>query len=199
MYKLFEKIPEASLEYVKSLILSENITIKLKKSRKTKHGDFSVKKNGLCMITINDDLNQYRFLITLIHEISHYKAYEKYGPYIKPHGVEWKNIFKNLLLPIINSEVFPNDILRTLAIYAKNPKASSDTDLNLSLALNKYNMNQYDYVFGLSNGSVFKASNDRVYVMIKKLRKRYECMDVLTKKLYLFSPNVKIKEIINEC
>ena len=198
MYKLFEKIPAASLEYVKSLILSENITIKLKKSRKTKHGDFSVKKNGLCMITINDDLNQYRFLITLIHEISHYKAYEKYGPYIKPHGVEWKNIFKNLLLPIINSEVFPNDILRTLAIYAKNPKASSDTDLNLSLALNRYNINQYDYVFGLSNGSVFKASNDRVYVMIKKLRKRYECMDILTKKLYLFSPNVKIKEIINE-
>ena len=199
MYKLFEKIPEASLEYVKSLIHSENITIKLKKSRKTKHGDFSVKKNGLCMITINDDLNQYRFLITLIHEMSHYKVYKKYGPYIKPHGVEWKNIFKNLLLPIINSEVFPNDILRNLAIYAKNPKASSDTDLNLSLALNRYNINQYDYVFGLSNGSVFKASNDRVYVMIKKLRKRYECMDVLTKKLYLFSPNVKIKEIINEC
>ena len=198
MYKLFEKIPEASLEYVKSLILSENITIKLKKSRKTKHGDFSVKKNGLCKITINDDLNQYRFLITLIHEISHYKAYKKYGPYIKPHGVEWKNIFKNLLLPIINPEIIPNDILRPLAIYAKNPKASSDTDLNLSLALNRYNINQYDYVFGLSNGSVFKASNDRVYVMIKKLRKRYECMDILTKKLYLFSPNVKIKEIINE-
>ena len=198
MYKVFEKIPEASSEYVKSLIFSENLTIKLKKSRKTKHGDFSVKKNGLCIITINDDLNQYRFLITLIHEISHYIAYINHGPYIKPHGVEWKNIFKNLLLPIINSEVFPNDILRTLAIYAKNPKASSDTDLNLSLALNRYNINQYDYVFGLSNGSVFKASNDRVYVMIKKLRKRYECMDVLTKKLYLFSPNVKIKEIINE-
>ena len=116
MYKLFEKIPEASLEYVKSLILSENITIKLKKSRKTKHGDFSVKKNGLCKITINDDLNQYRFLITLIHEISHYKAYKKYGPYVKPHGVEWKNIFKNLLLPIINPEIIPNDILRPLAI-----------------------------------------------------------------------------------
>ena len=199
MYKLFEKIPQASLGYVKSLILSENITIKLKKSRKTKHGDFSVKKNGLCIITINDDLNQYRFLITLIHEISHYIAYKNYGPNIKPHGVEWKNIFKNLLLPIINPEIIPNDILRPLAIYAKNPKASSDTDLNLGLALNRYNINQCDYVFSLSNGSVFKASNDRVYIMIKKLRKRYECMDVLTKKLYLFSPNVKIKEIINEC
>lgn len=199
MYKLFKKIPGASVEYVKSLILSENITIKLKKSRKTKHGDFSVKKNGLCMITINEDLNQFRFLITLIHEISHYIAYKNHGPYIKPHGVEWKNTFKNLLIPIINNEVFPNDILRALAPYTKNPKASSDTDLNLSLALNKDNINQCDYVLGLSNGSVFKASNDRVYVMIKKLRKRYECMDVLTKKLYLFSPNVKIKEIINEC
>ena len=198
MYKVFEKIPEASSEYVKSLIFSENLTIKLKKSRKTKHGDFSVKKNGLCMITINDDLNQYRFLITLIHEISHYIAYKNYGPYIKPHGVKWKNIFKNLLLPIINPEIIPNDLLRPLAIYAKNPKASSDTDLNLSLALNRYNMNQFDYVFNLSNGSVFKASNDRVYVMIKKLRKRYECMDIITKKLYLFSPNVKIKEIISE-
>ena len=198
MYKVFEKIPEASSEYVKSLIFSENLTIKLKKSRKTKHGDFSVKKNGLCIITINDDLNQYRFLITLIHEISHYIAYMKHGPYIKPHGVEWKNIFKNLLLPIINPEIIPNDVLKPLAIYAKNPKASSDTDLNLSLALNRYNINQYDYVFNLSNGSVFKASNERVYVMIKKLRKRYECMDIITKKLYLFSPNVKIKEIISE-
>ena len=58
------------------------------------------------------------------------------------------------------SKVFPNDILRALAKYAKNPKASSDTDLNLSLALNKYNKNQCDYVLGLSNGSIFKASND---------------------------------------
>ncbi len=198
MYKVFEKIPEASSEYVKSLIFSENLTIKLKKSRKTKHGDFSVKKNGLCIITINDDLNQYRFLITLIHEISHYIAYMNHGPYIKPHGVEWKNIFKNLLLPIIKPEIIPNDVLKPLAIYAKNPKASSDTDLNLSLALNRYNINQCDYVFNLSKGSVFKASNERVYVMIKKLRKRYECMDIITKKLYLFSPNVKIKEIISE-
>ena len=102
------------------------------------------------------------------------------------------------MLPIINPEIIPNDVLKPLAIYAKNPKASSDTDLNLSLALNRYNINQCDYVFNLSKGSVFKASNERVYVMIKKLRKRYECMDIITKKLYLFSPNVKIKEIISE-
>ena len=145
-----------------------------------------------------DFSDKYRFLITLIHEISHYFTFKNYGIYIKPHGVEWKNTFRSLLLPVINSDVFPNDVLKTLAAYTKNPKASTDTDLNLYLTLNKYNTNQSEYVSSLSSGTVFKASNDRTYIMIKKLRKRYECMDVLTKKLYLFSPNVKIKEIINE-
>jgi len=198
MHKIFEKIPLASVDYVKSLIYSENVIIKLKKTRKTKHGDFSVNKNGLKLITINESLNKYRFLITLIHEISHYFTFKNYGKYIKPHGVEWKNTFRSLLLPVINSDVFPNDVLKTLAAYTKNPKASTDTDLNLSLTLNKYNTNQSEYVSSLSNGTVFKASNDRTYIMIKKLRKRYECMDVLTKKLYLFSPNVSINQIINE-
>ena len=198
MHKIFEKIPLASVDYVKSLIYSENVIIKIKKTRKTKHGDFSVNKNGLKLITINESLNKYRFLITLIHEISHYFTFKNYGKYIKPHGVEWKNTFRSLLLPVINSDVFPNDVLKTLAAYTKNPKASTDTDLNLSLTLNKYNTNQSEYVSSLSSGTVFKASNDRTYVMIKKLRKRYECMDVLTKKLYLFSPNVSINHIINE-
>jgi len=198
MHKIFEKIPLASVDYVKSLIYSENVVIKLKKTRKTKHGDFSVNKDGLRLITINESLNKYRFLITLIHEISHYFTFKNYGRYIKPHGVEWKNTFRSLLLPVINSDVFPNDVLKTLAAYTKNPKASTDTDLNLSLTLNKYDTNQSEYVSSLSNGTVFKSSNDRTYIMIKKLRKRYKCMDVLTKKLYLFSPNVRINQIINE-
>ena len=59
MQQIFDKIPDSSVEYVEGLIFSEKIIFKLKKSRKTKHGDFSVKKNGSIYITINDDLNQY--------------------------------------------------------------------------------------------------------------------------------------------
>ena len=44
MEKIFQKIPKASLEYVKGLLKYENILFKLKNNRKTKHGDFSVKK-----------------------------------------------------------------------------------------------------------------------------------------------------------
>ncbi len=45
MQEIFQKIPKASLEYVKELIKYENILFKLKNNRKTKHGDFSVKKD----------------------------------------------------------------------------------------------------------------------------------------------------------
>tara|TARA_X000001036_G_C20533601_1_gene747249 strand:+ start:191 stop:790 length:600 start_codon:yes stop_codon:yes gene_type:complete len=197
MVEILNKIPPASKNYINNLIESNNIRINLKKNRKTKHGDFSVKKNGFKLITINSDLNSYRFLITLIHEISHFLVYKDYGSVVKPHGIEWKNKFKKLLLPVINLDVFPKDILKFLAIYAINPKASTDADLNLSIVLNKYNSHKSIYVLDLINGSVFKAFNGKQYKLIKKLRKRYECLELSTNKVYLFSPNVKILEVVN--
>ena len=167
MVEILNKIPPASKNYINNLIESNNIRINLKKNRKTKHGDFSVKKNGFKLIAINSDLNSYRFLITLIHEISHFLVYKDYGSVVKPHGIEWKNKFKKLLLPVINLDVFPKDILKFLAIYAINPKASTDADLNLSIVLNKYNSHKSIYVLDLINGSVFKAFNGKQYKLIK--------------------------------
>ena len=54
MEQIFDKIPKSSVEYVRGLISSENIIFKLKKSRRTKHGDFSIKKNGLVFVKKED-------------------------------------------------------------------------------------------------------------------------------------------------
>ena len=81
---VLDKIPKSSIEYVNSIIQDEEVTILLKKNRKTKHGDFSVNKNGKRKITINSDLNPYRFLITLLHEISHLFVFKIYGFKVKP-------------------------------------------------------------------------------------------------------------------
>ncbi|TDA81831.1 sprT domain-containing protein, partial [Halomonas marinisediminis] len=88
--------------------------------------------NNRHQITINANLNSYRFLITLIHEIAHFEAFEKYGRFIKPHGKEWKYTFQRLMLPLINPKVFPEQLLPLIANHFRNPKASSDTDVNLS-------------------------------------------------------------------
>ena len=73
-----------------------------------------------------------------------------------------------MLIPVINNEVFPDDILRPLAKYAVNPKASTDTDLDLSIALNKYNVNESSYILDLRKGDKFKASNKKLYCCRKK-------------------------------
>ena len=192
MTNYLDKIPEHSKDYIRRLVVLNKIKIFLKKNRKTKYGDFTVKPNGQKLITINSDLNIYRFLITLLHEIAHFLTYNDYGFYVKPHGIEWKNKFKNLLLPIINPNIFPSDVLKPLAFYAKNPKASTDSDLQLSLILNKFDKEKVKYVFQLKNGSEFKIHNGKKFKLIRKIRKRYECKDLLTKKLYLFNPNYKI-------
>ena len=198
MQEIFQKIPQGSLVYVKRLLENENILIKLKNNRKTKHGDFSVKKDFSLEITINSDMNPFRFLITLLHEISHFFVYQDFGFKTKPHDFQWKTKFKELLIPVINNKVFPDEILSPLAKYAINPKASTDTDLDLSIALNKYNVSVSTYVLDLKQGDKFEASNKKKYLVIGKRTKRYECMEIDSKKIYLFSPNYKIMKVINE-
>ena len=67
MNDILEKIPIYSKDYVRGVFENEDILIKLKKNRKTKHGDFSIDKNGYKKITINSNLNPNRILITLLH------------------------------------------------------------------------------------------------------------------------------------
>lgn len=191
-------IPKNAFLPISKLLEQDNLSIKIKKERKTRHGDYRSLPNGKHQITINSNLNTYRFLITLIHEIAHFEAYNKYGKFIKPHGIEWKRTFQHLMLPFLNPEIFPNDLLPLLAKHFKNPKASSDTDVNLAFALKQFDEpNDKTYIFEIAKGSVFKLYNGKVFKMIKKRVKRFECVEINTGRIYLFNPNAEV-ELINE-
>jgi SprT protein len=179
---------------IKAIISNDNLVVKVKNERKTKHGDYRQLPNGKHQITINSNLNPYRFLITLIHEIAHFEAYNKYGRFIKPHGKEWKHTFQHLMLPFLRPEIFPLELLPLLAKHFKNPKASSDTDTQLALALKQFNeADDKSYVFEVSLGQAFKLYNGRVFKRGHKRRKRIECVEVKTGKLYLFNPNAEVE------
>jgi hypothetical protein len=189
-------IPEQAIPKVISLLEHDNVIVKIKNERKTKHGDYKPLPNGKHQITINSNLNQYRFLITLIHEIAHFEAFSKYGRFIKPHGIEWKRTFQHLMLPFLNPRVFPSELLPLLAKHFKNPKASSDTDALLALALKQFDEpNNKTFVFEVSLGETFKLYNGKVFKMGNKRIKRYECVEVKTGKLYLFNPTAEVELI----
>ena len=187
-------IPDNAFPLVMELLDHDNLVVKVKRERKTRHGDYKRLPNGRHQISINSNLNEYRFLITLIHEIAHFEAYREFGKFIKPHGIEWKRTFQHLMLPFLNPEVFPNQLLPLLAKHFKNPKASSDTDANLALALKQFDEpNDKTYVFEVPFGQKFKLHNKRVFEMGKKRVKRFECIEVKTGKLYLFNPNAEVE------
>ena len=187
-------IPETTLSKVLKLLEYDNLIVKIKNERKTRHGDYKKLPNGKHQITVNSNLNSHRFLITLVHEIAHFEAYKKYGRFIKPHGKEWKHTFQHLMLPLLNPDVFPNDLLPLLAKHFKNPRASSDTDVDLALALKQFDVpNGKTYIFEVPIGSVFKLYNGKIFQKGNKRVKRYECVEVKSGKLYLFNPNAEVQ------
>ena len=190
-------VPEHAVQSVFELIVAHEVHLKIVNERVTRHGDYRKGVSGKHEVTVNANLNKYRFLITLIHEIAHLVAFEKYGRYIKPHGDEWKMVFQRLMVPYIRPEIFPHSILPLVANHFKNPTASSDTDARLAFALKQFDERKADihFMHEVPSGSFFRLANGRI-LKKKGLRvKRYECLEVKTGKLYLFNANAEVEII----
>jgi hypothetical protein len=98
------------------------------------------------------------------------------------------------MLPFINPQVFPSQLLPVLALHFKNPKASSDTDARLSLALKQFDpVNDKNYIFEIPAGGNFRLYNGKIFKRGNKRVKRYECLEVATGKIYLFQPNAEVE------
>lgn len=197
MKDILEKyLPVHAVEPVFRLIQLNHIHLKIVGERKTRHGDYRRLSDGGHQITVNANLNKYRFLITLIHEIAHLVAFEKYGRQIKPHGAQWKTSFQRLMIPFIRPEIFPAEVLPFLARHFRNPRASSDTDAELSVALKRYDPeNDKNYVFEVPFGSTFRIYNGKIFTKGMRRIKRYECREIETGRIYLFQPNAEVELI----
>jgi len=195
MTEILEKyIPKASVQPAFQLIKDNDVHLKIVNERVTRHGDYRKMPNGQHQITINANLNPYRFLITLVHEVAHLVAFTKFGRMIKPHGKEWKQTFQFLMLPFLRPEVFPMKLLPLLALHFKNPKASSDTDTKLALALKQYDpLNDKNYIFEIPLNGMFRLYNGKIFKRGNKRVKRYECLEVATGRVYLFNPNAEVE------
>ncbi len=192
-------LPEHAVANCFELIKANHVHLKIVNERQSRHGDYRRDAQGFHLITVNSSLNKYRFLITLIHEIAHLVAFEKYGRMIKPHGEEWKTTFQRLMVPFIRPEIFPNQLLPLLARHFRNPKASSDTDAKLSIALKVFDEKETDknYIFEIPMGSTFRIPNGKIFKKIALRVKRYECLEVSSGRMYLFQPNAEVELLPN--
>ena len=196
---LMSFLPSNAKENIGDLINEHKLNLIVVSERKTKRGDFRVYSNGSKKITLNKDSNKFRFLITLLHEVSHQLVFEAFGNKVRPHGIEWKKIFKEISKPFLFETVFPLSILDAFKVYLKNPKSSTDLDVELSMSLSKFDtLSDYFYIDKLEMGQFFLYKKKDIFKKISKKRKRYVCKKVSNGKLYLFQPNALVLECNDE-
>lgn len=191
-------LPEGSFEDVAHYLHEHKVHLTITRERKSILGNYRNKifdKNH--RISINGNLNKYSFLITLLHELAHLLAYEKYGHRIPPHGRQWKDEYGKILMQFIPKKIFPAEIDKLLIESLHNPAASTCAEPHLTRALKKYDRKKEGYLFveELPMGSLFKIKDGNVYKKGERIRKRFKCVEVATGKLYLFNPIYEVEKV----
>ena len=193
-------IPARYTPYVVELMFSENIAFRISKPRKTKAGDYRPPFRGEPhRISINGDLNPYAFLITTIHEFAHMTTYVKFGGKVQPHGTEWKNEFKRLLIPVLEKKELPEAIEKALVKSLHNLKASSCTDIDLMRALREFNEvnDDMELLENIGNNMHFRLGKMTFQRGILR-RRKYLCTEVNTGKKYLVNRLAEVEPLKNE-
>lgn len=187
-------IPEAAIPQVYQWLQEYYIHLKISRKRSSKLGDYrSPHKGKGHQITVNHDLNPYSFLITLIHEIAHMLVWDKYRNRVRAHGKEWKETYRELMVPFFDMEIFPEDIDSALTNYLSNSYASSGSDLNLGRALQKYDSDPGLTLENIPEGSVFSLPNGMAFKKGTLNRKRYRCTRIDNNKVYLVSALIRVE------
>lgn len=183
-------LPSGTEAYVAGLLAQQACDIRLTRPRRTKLGDHRPPGHGrpAHRISINDDLNPFAFLTTLLHEIAHAVTWERHERgrrrrrRLRPHGVEWRGEYAAIMEPVVAMGVLPDDVAAALAGSLTRPAAATCSDRGLLLALGRYDQVDARLVrveeiavggwFRLDTGAVFRAG--------RPLRTRRQCFEART-------------------
>lgn len=191
---LHKYIPERSVDQIYDWIRTYGVHLKISRKRSTKLGDYRPPQNGNGhQITVNHDLNKYAFLVTLVHEIAHLIVWETHGRKARAHGKEWKETYRRLMTPMLEGDIFPEDAKGAIRKYLERSYASSASDLHLGRTLMKYDARPGITLESLEEGSIFSLPNGKTYKKGALNRKRYRCMRMDNKRVYLVSPLVLVR------
>ncbi len=192
-------VPKSSLPILNKWFAQRPFELKITKKRNTKYGDFRASEKGkLSRISVNSNLNEYAFLITLTHEFAHLLVWLKHQHKAKAHGLEWKTEFSTLMRVLLIKKIFPEHLDAVLEKHIKNPPASSSRDIKLVRELKKYDeQTNAIHLINVPEGAKFILNNKRVFIKGEKKRSRYLCEEISSKKGYLIHGIVEVQVIEN--
>ncbi len=193
------RLMAGSEELVNKWMIESPVPILLAKTRRSKHGDFRVPRAGRpAYITINHDLHPVEFLITLSHEVAHYRNWKKHGRRARPHGPEWRNEFREMLLEVLKAQLLEKEMSAAIVqCYFKRKLIGSGTSDQLNRLYGKLEENSNVLrVADLPEGARFTLRSGKIFIKGRKLRKRYQCRDTVSSRIYSVHPMAEVKETV---
>ena len=194
-------VPRAAVAHVLAYLNRYHVHLTITRERKSVLGDYRHATHYQNhRISVNGTLNQFAFLITLIHELAHLVTFHEHGNQVQAHGKEWKSFYGLMLKDFIALNIFPDDIRLSLERSMHDLPASSCADDALTRVLKKYDTRSNGLVLveEIAEGKLFALEEGQIFKKGKKLRKRFQCTDVKTGRVYLFSPVYEVKEMTSD-
>ena len=181
-----ERLPPAASDYVTELLSRHPVELRVVARRATKLGDHRPPAAGAPWhrITVNEDLNPYAFLITLLHEVAHLNTHAEHRSrrQLRPHGREWQLQFARIIDPVVAGRLVPGDLIDALRRAVARPRAATCSDRRLLLALSRYDADAGSSlrVEQVQPGDRFELETGRQFIRGARLRSRYRCIEVAT-------------------
>ncbi|UOU99302.1 SprT-like domain-containing protein [Chryseobacterium daecheongense] len=185
-------LPPHTLQYLKIWFSDYYIHIKITRNRDSKLGDYRKLPDNSHEITINSTLVPQLFFFVLTHELAHLIAFEKYGRRISPHGAEWKETFRQMLLQSI--EVYEEDLIPIIMKFSKSPKANfmSSPELVKYFHIEKQD-DKLQFIQELQKGEYFIYRREK-YLLEGLIKKNYLCKNLATGRKYSFKPLARVEK-----
>ncbi|MEN4759683.1 SprT-like domain-containing protein [Chryseobacterium sp. C39-AII1] len=185
-------LPQNTLQYLKIWFADYYIHIKVTRNRNSKLGDYRKLPDNSHEITVNSTLAPQLFFFVLTHELAHLIAFENYGRRISPHGNEWKDTFRQMLLQSI--DVYEEKLRPIIIKFSKSPKANfmSSPDLVKYFHIEKQDDNLV-FIETLKKGDYFIYHNEK-YLLEGLIKKNYLCQNLATGRKYSFKPLARVEK-----
>lgn len=192
--RLLIRFPEHSRGLISEYFNRYDFIIKVTSPRKQKLGSFrSSSGSELPVISINNDLGEYSFLLVFIHELAHLKVWKEYGRKAMPHGREWKLSFQELTLPFLNPQILPDELIVALKIHFRKTPSSFHRDVQILRVLNRLEeKGEMLTLAEIGNQVKFQLLNGKQMIKLERMRTRYKCFCPSNKRYYLVSPTAQI-------
>ena len=186
-------LPAAAVDPIFDFLNQHSVHLHITRERLSKLGDYRwpQPRHPFQEISVNGNLNPYFFLWVMLHEMAHLNTHERFGNQVQPHGHEWQEEYRRLLLQYLGC--FPQELIAPLRKYCSRIPLSHPLETKIEELLrhhdpdyspaNDLTLNQ------LSPGTTFRltAKPDRLFCAIEKRRTRWICQDLHDGKQYLVS------------